>query len=170
MDLNKLVRDVPDFPREGILFKDIAPLLRSAEAFSFAVDRMAEPFLSWGVENIVAVEARGFILGGPLAIRLNAGFIAIRKPGKLPMDIVRHEYQLEYGSDVLEIQKDAIRSGQKTLIVDDILATGGTLAAVASLLELAGADVLGATVLGEILALGGRGRLPGYRIKSVLTW
>ena len=152
------VREVADFPKPGIVFKDIMPLLSSAEGFAEAVDALAAPWRGAGVQAVVAVEARGFILGAPLARALGAGFVPVRKPGKLPGRTLRRSYALEYGEDALEIQADALPRGARVLLVDDVLATGGTLAAARGLVDVLGAELVGGAVLIELTALAGRAR------------
>lgn len=161
-DWARRVRDVPDFPKPGIVFKDITPMLGDAIDFAAAIDAMAAPWRDAGIEAVLAIEARGFILGAPLARALGAGFVPARKPGKLPGRTLRQayalEYALEYGEDALELHADALRPGARVLLADDVLATGGTLAAAHALAMQAGAHVVGATVLIELAALGGRAR------------
>ncbi|HEX5305052.1 MAG TPA: adenine phosphoribosyltransferase [Dyella sp.] len=156
-----LVRAVPDFPRPGIVFRDITPLLADAGAFARCLDALAEPWLGQGVQAVCGIESRGFIFGAALARKLNAGFVPLRKPGKLPPPVTGVDYQLEYGSDRLEAQDDALKPGERTLIVDDVLATGGTLLAARALVEQLGARPVGAAVVIELDALGGRARWPG---------
>jgi adenine phosphoribosyltransferase len=151
-----LLRDVPDFPKPGILFKDITPLLADAEAFAAAVADMAEPWRNARVEAVVGIESRGFILGAALALELGCGFVPVRKPGKLPGRTLSEGYRLEYGSDRLEVHVDAVPPGARVLVVDDVLATGGTLRAATALLRRQGAQVIGADVLVELVPLGGR--------------
>lgn len=155
---SRLVRDVPDFPRPGILFKDITPVLADASGFAEALSAMAEPWRHAGVERVAGIEARGFILGAALARELDAGFVPIRKPGKLPAETFAADYGLEYGSDRLEIHTDAFQPGSRVLVVDDVLATGGTLVAALGLVERLQAQVVGAAVLIELTALQGRAR------------
>lgn len=169
-DLRPLIRDIPDYPKPGILFRDITPLLADASALVEAVDQMAAPFLDQGVEVVAAAEARGFIFGTPLAMRLGAGFVPIRKPGKLPFDLHSFAYQLEYGTDELQIHIDGIAPGQRVLIVDDLLATGGTVEACLRLLEKCDADIVGCSFLLQLETLGGRARLEPYRVHSVLSY
>lgn len=157
-DFPALIRDVPDFPKPGIRFKDITPLLADPAGFSWVVETMAGPWRDHRVDCVAGIEARGFILGAALAPALGAGFVPVRKPAKLPARVLAQEYALEYGSDRLEIHVDAIRPGTRVLLVDDVLATGGTLMAARALLERAGAALVGATVLVELEALGGRAR------------
>ena len=156
MELQQYIRDVPDFPQKGVLFRDITPLLGNAAAFKQAVEAMADPWRNQNIGAVVAIEARGYILGAPMALHLGAGFVPVRKVGKLPSKTYRVEYALEYGSSVIEMHVDAVTSGQRVLIVDDVLATGGTLAACVKLLSQAGAHVVGASMLIELSALGGR--------------
>ena len=169
MDLYPLIRDVPDFPQKGITYKDITPLLKDSAGFAAAVEAMAAPFANERIDAVVAVEARGYILGGPLAIRLGAGFVPVRKLGKLPFHTHRVEYLLEYGSDTIEMHQDGLETGHRALIVDDILATGGTLEATIKLVEGAGAEIAGMVVLAVLADLGGRERLKGHRLETVLT-
>jgi adenine phosphoribosyltransferase len=168
-----LVRDIPDFPRPGIVFKDITPLLADAAAFGEATARMTEPFRDAGITKVVAVEARGFILGGPVAQELGVGLVPVRKPGKLPWDTHAHTYELEYGTDALEIHRDALTTGDRVLVVDDVLATGGTAGAACRLVDRFDAAVAGISFLLELGFLGGRARLAdlGYEkdIESVIT-
>ena len=151
-----LVRDVPDFPQPGILFKDITPLLADAKGFAAALAAMAEPWRESGLDAVAGIESRGFILGAALAHVLGTGFVPVRKPGRLPARTLSQEYALEYGTDRLEVHADALPPGARVLLVDDVLATGGTLRAALSLLQRQGADVAGAAVLLEISALRGR--------------
>lgn len=168
MDLYTLIRDIPDFPRKGITFKDITPLLKNNAGFAQALDAMADPFISEKIDMVVAVEARGYIVGAPLALKLNAGFVPIRKVDKLPFDTHRVKYSLEYGSDTIEIHQDGLENGNRVLIVDDILATGGTLDATVKLVRGTGAEIVGMTILAEIAGLGGRDRLQGHHLETVL--
>src|SRR5579863_569785 len=159
MDLTELqsfIRAIPDFPIKGILFRDITPLLQDRAAFRAAVDMMASPYADKRIDRVVAIEARGYILGAPIAYKLGAGFVPVRKPGKLPFDKINVDYELEYGTNSLEMHKDALSSGDRVLLVDDLLATGGTAAATRSLLERLGAHVVGIAFLIELKALGGR--------------
>ncbi len=168
--LRSLVREVPDFPVAGIAFRDITPLLGNAAAFRRAVDELAEPFADLGVDRVVGVESRGFILAAPVAYRLGAAFVPVRKAGKLPWAVVREEYQLEYGSDKLEIHRDAIHPDERVLIVDDVLATGGTAAATARLVEALGGELVGIAILIELSALGGRAALGDRRLETVASY
>jgi adenine phosphoribosyltransferase len=166
--LKSRIRDIPDFPQPGVLFRDITPLLADPAAFRVAIDGMAAPFA--GIQHIVAIESRGFILGAPVAYRLNAGLVLVRKVGKLPAATIREEYGLEYGANTVEIHSDAIRPGERVIIVDDVLATGGTVRAAANLVERLGATVVGISLLIEIGFLGGRERLTGYDVSSLITY
>ena len=169
MDLSTYIRDVPDWPQEGIVFKDITPLLASPEGFREAIDTLAEEYMGIGVTKVMGAEARGFIFGGALAYRLGAGFVPARKPGKLPWDTTAVSYDLEYGTDSLEVHSDAFGDGDVVLIVDDVLATGGTAAAKAALVAATGARVAGFAFLIELDFLSGRSKLPqGAPITSLI--
>jgi adenine phosphoribosyltransferase len=170
LDLRPFVRDVPDFPRPGILFRDVTPLLADARALREAVRRLAEPFRAAGIERVVGVESRGFILGAPVALELGAGLAIARKPGKLPHRTLSVSYALEYGTDRLEMHADAIEAGQRVLLVDDLIATGGTAAATLRLAREAGGDVVGCAFLIELVALGGRAQLDAKQIHTVLRY
>jgi adenine phosphoribosyltransferase len=169
IDLRRFVRDVPDFPTAGILFRDITPLLATPEAFGAAVEAMADPFRHSGVAKVVGIEARGFMFGAAIARELGLGFVPARKPGKLPGKTEKIAYGLEYGSDALEIHADALSPGELALIVDDVLATGGTSAAAAELVERVGARVLALVFCIELAELKGRSRLSGRRAHAVLV-
>jgi adenine phosphoribosyltransferase len=166
--LKALVRDVPDFPEPGIIFRDITPLLANGDALRAAVDALAGQFD--GINSVVGIESRGFILGAPVAYALGVGMVPVRKLGRLPRATERADYALEYGTNSVEIHADALVPGTRVLIVDDVLATGGTAAATAELIERLGAEVAGIAVLIELPALGGRDRLAGYAVSSVLTY
>jgi adenine phosphoribosyltransferase len=170
MDLKQHIRHVPDFPKAGILFYDITTLLRDRAGFTSTIDMLAMPFMDQGIDAVVGIESRGFILGGPVALRLGAGFIPIRKPGKLPAKALKESYDLEYGKDALEIHEDAIEQGQRILIVDDVLATGGTAAAAAQLVKKAGGELHGLAFLLELLVLNGKSKLAGEKVFSVLQY
>jgi adenine phosphoribosyltransferase len=170
VDLRSYIRDVPDFPVEGVVFKDITPLLRSPEAFSHAVDQLEAYCRPKRPDAIVAIEARGYVLAAPLALRLGAAFIPARKPGKLPWRTIREEYQLEYGVASLELHEDAVTPGQRVVIVDDVIATGGTLKATRRLVERLGGAVVGMVCLVELTFLHGRQALDGAELFSVLTY
>ena len=164
------IRDIPDFPKPGVVFKDITPLLADVDAFRFAVDAIADHFAGDEVHKVLGVEARGFIIAAPVAYRFGAGFIPIRKAGKLPWEIEREEYELEYGSDLLEIHRDAVRPGENVLIVDDVLATGGTASATVRLVERLGATVLGLGFVIELAFLHGRDKIEGQDVVSLLAY
>jgi adenine phosphoribosyltransferase len=170
MDLACLIRDVPDFPVEGILFKDITTLLQNAQAFKKAVDKLAAQFEQHSVDQVVAIEARGFILGGPIAYKLEAGFVPVRKKGKLPAKTIKAEYSLEYGAATLEMHVDAIRPGDNVLLVDDLLATGGSAKAAIDLVERLGGKVVGAAFLVELEALRGAKKLEDYDVFSLIRF
>jgi adenine phosphoribosyltransferase len=170
IDLKTKIRDVPDFPTPGIGFKDIMPLLADAEALREAIDRMAEWAEQRRPEVVVGGEARGFFLGAALAYRLGCGFVPARRPGKLPLETIRREYALEYGSNVLELQADALAGGPRVLIHDDVLATGGTARAMADLVEHLGGVVVGFTFLIELAFLNGREQIPGYDVLSLIEY
>ncbi len=169
-DLYELIRNVPDFPRPGIQFKDITPLLRHPAGLALAVELLANPFRGRGIDIVVGAESRGFIFGTALAQALSAGFVPIRKPKKLPADKVAVTYDLEYGTDTLEIHRDAIRTGEKCLLVDDLLATGGTMDACCTLVEKLGGQILGIAVLIELQFLNGRNKFSRYDLHSVLKY
>lgn len=154
-DLSALIRDIPDFPEPGVVFKDITPVLADGRAFSTLIDALADPFRGQGVSKVAGIEARGFTLATPVADRLGAGFIPVRKPGKLPFQTVREDYTLEYGTDALEVHVDAVYPGERVLLVDDVIATGGTAAAAIRLLRGIGAEVVGFSVFIELAFLGG---------------
>ncbi len=170
LELRSLIRDIPDFPKPGIVFKDITPLLADAAALAGAVRLLAERARPLGVEYVVAAEARGFLLGPALALELGAGFVLARKPGKLPYETVSAEYLLEYGSDQLELHSDALASGRRVLVHDDLLATGGTAAALCDLVEQLGGEVLGCGFLIELAFLAGRERLAGREVHALLSY
>ena len=170
MDLKQFIRDVPDFPKPGILFKDITPLLRSPEALAYAVRGLAEPFRTEGVTAVAAIESRGFIFGSCVSQILGAGFVPIRKPGKLPWTTRRNEYQLEYGSDALEIHHDAVNADDRVLLIDDLLATGGTAAAASQLVRDCGGTLVGAAMVIELSFLDGRKKLDGITVHSLIQY
>ncbi|MFZ2961087.1 MAG: adenine phosphoribosyltransferase [Candidatus Ozemobacteraceae bacterium] len=170
MDLSKSIRDVPDFPKKGILFKDITPLLGDPAAFRAAVEGIAAAFKTARIEAVAGIESRGFILGAALALELGVGFIPIRKPGKLPYKTRKREYALEYGTDTVEIHEDAVKKGQRVLLVDDLIATGGTARAAVDLLHDIGAHVVAAAFLVELSFLKGREKLVGERVFSLLSF
>ena len=159
MNLENYIRDVPDFPKKGIVFKDITPLLADAEAMREACDRLAEPFAESGVAKVVGIESRGFIFAAPVAERLGAGLVPVRKPGKLPAETVSQSYELEYGTDQIEVHADAIAPGEKVLMLDDLLATGGTMAAACDLVRKLGGEIVGIAFVIELCFLNGRDKL-----------
>jgi adenine phosphoribosyltransferase len=170
MDLLKeKIRKVPDFPKKGILFYDLTPIMQDPVAFGQVLESLAAPFERKKIELVISMESRGFIFGAALANDLGAGFVPVRKPGKLPWKTARHEYNLEYGKDALEIHRDAVTPGQRVLIVDDVLATGGTAEATATLLRQMEAEIVGASFVLEIGELGGRKRLSGVNVQSLWT-
>lgn len=168
--LRQVIRDVPDFPKEGILFRDITTLLKDPESFQMALDAMTEPYRDHPPDYIVGIESRGFIFGGPMAVELDAGLVIVRKPGKLPADTEAVSYSLEYGDDTLEIHRDAIEPGRRTLVVDDLIATGGTARGTVELVEKIGGEVLGLAFLIELAELEGRNQLEGREIHTVLRY
>ena len=168
--LRELIRDIPDFPKPGIVFKDITPLLADADAFRFCVDAISEHFAGRHVSKVIGVEARGFIVAAPIAYRFGAGFVPVRKAGKLPWNIEKEEYALEYGSDLLEIHRDAVSPGEEVLVVDDVLATGGTAAATCRLVERLGGTVAGLGFIIELAFLSGRSKLEGRDMMSLITY
>jgi len=170
IDLQNSIRNIPDFPKPGILFRDITTLLQDKQAFKHAVDTLTEKFKHKKIDVVVAVEARGFILGGAIAHKLGAGFIPVRKKGKLPWKTDSVTYDLEYGTDTLEIHKDALKPGLRVLIVDDLLATGGTVKAVTELVELQGAKIAGIAFVIELVDLNGRSKLSKYPVVSLVEF
>ena len=170
LDLKQFVRDIPDFPQPGVMFRDITPLLASPVAFGQCIRRLADHFRHHQVDVVVAAEARGFLFGAPLALELRAAFVPIRKQGKLPYRTLAHQYELEYGSDTLEVHADAILPGQRVLVVDDVLATGGTVAACYQLLGDTGAHVLGCAVAIELLYLHGAQRIADHELFSLIQY
>lgn len=170
MELASLVRDVPDFPVEGILFKDITTLIRDPDALRGVIDRMADHYSANNVDLVVAIEARGYILGAPLAYQLGAGFVPVRKPGKLPAETISESYTLEYGTNTLEMHQDAIKPGQRVLVVDDLLATGGSARATINLVERLGGKIVGVAFMIELDFLHGREKLEGYDLLSLIHY
>ncbi|HVR77400.1 MAG TPA: adenine phosphoribosyltransferase [Acidimicrobiia bacterium] len=168
--LTSLIRDIPDFPEPGVVFKDITPVLADGPAFAHLIDALAAPYYDSGITKVAGIEARGFTLATPIAGRLGAGFIPVRKPGKLPFETVREDYALEYGTDALEIHVDAVFRGEKVVLVDDVIATGGTAAAAISLLRGLGADIVGFAVFIELGFLNGARMLDGVPLHALVTY
>ena len=169
-DLSRLIRDVPDFPKPGIVFKDITPLLADPEGLRLAISTMVSRVQDLEIDRIVGIESRGFIFGVPLALELGLGFTPVRKPGKLPWRTQSQAYDLEYGKDKLEIHEDGVHPGDRILVVDDLLATGGTMSATLGLVEALGAQVVAVAVVIELAVLNGRQRLPGRRVEALLSY
>jgi adenine phosphoribosyltransferase len=170
VEIDVLIRAIPDFPIPGILFRDITPLLKDKQGFRQTIDRFVERFGDRGIDHVVGIEARGYILGAPIAYAIGAGFIPVRKPGKLPYEKLSEEYALEYGTNTLEIHADAIGQGERVLVVDDLLATGGTAAATGKLLERLGAQVVAYAFLVELSDLGGRAKLGGAEVVTFVAY
>jgi adenine phosphoribosyltransferase len=170
VDIKTLIRDIPDFPKPGILFKDITTLLKDPEGLKATIELMAEKIRKAPCEAVVGTESRGFIFGAPLALELGVGFIPIRKPGKLPHKTRSASYELEYGTDTIEIHEDALQKGQKVALVDDLLATGGTMAASCELVEALGAEVASVTFVIELAFLNGRDKLEGRNVESLIIF
>ena len=169
-ELKKYIRDVPDYPQKGIIFRDITPILANKEIFPVVVDLMSRAWAGEKPDLVAAIEARGFIPGAAMAVKLNAGFVPIRKVGKLPWNVISESYQLEYGTDQLQVHSDAVEPGQRVLIVDDVLATGGTASAAVRLMRKLGAEVLGVQVLIELSYLAGRERLSDVKLVSEIVY
>ena len=170
IDPRDWIRDIPDFPKPGVTFKDITPMLAHPDAFRAVIDRLGEAFAGRSIDTVAAAEARGFIFGAPLALALGAGFVPIRKPGKLPYATLALEYQLEYGSDRLEVHTDAMGPGRRVLLLDDVLATGGTMRACCDLVRQAGAEVVACAFVVELSFLQGRARLEPCEVFSLITY
>jgi adenine phosphoribosyltransferase len=170
MDLKSKIREIPDFPKEGILFYDITTLLKDAESFHRVIEKLADFYRDEGIQKVVAIESRGFILGAPLAYLLKAGFVPVRKTGKLPSEVYEVQYNLEYGTNTLAIHRDAIMLGERVLVVDDLLATGGTIAATVDLVRKLGGAIVGIAFLIELQELRGRDKLRGYPVLSLINY
>ncbi len=170
MNLENKIRTIPDFPKKGIMFKDITTVLKDPEALAYCVDTLYEKYKNKGITKVIGIESRGFIIGAALAYRLGVGFVPIRKPGKLPAETIRQEYQLEYGTDVIEIHKDAIVHGEKVLLHDDVLATGGTMEAACKLVNQLGGVIVGLSFLIELSFLNPRKKLKNYDIFSLISY
>ncbi len=169
-DLKNIIRDIPDFPKKGIIFKDITTLLADAQSYQRMIDLIAHRYVGQKIDKVVGVEARGFIIGAALAYKLGAGVVLVRKPGKLPAETIKKSYDLEYGSDTLEIHVDAIKKGERILIADDLLATGGTISAVVDLVNTMGGDIVECCFMVELEFLSGRQRLPEDKVFSLITF
>ena len=169
-ELKAKIRSIPDFPIEGILFRDITPVLQDPASLSAAVDLMAGAYKGTKIDVVVGIEARGYILGAPIAYKLGAGFVPVRKPGKLPFDKISVDYALEYGTNTLEMHSDAVAGGHRVLVVDDLLATGGTAAAVRQMIDKLGGSIVGFAFLIELTALNGRAKLPGVDVKTFISY
>ena len=170
INLKSLIRTVPDFPKPGIQFKDITPVLRNPMSFKSAIDQMTSPFDKTSVDTVVAIEARGYLLGAGIALKIGSGIVPVRKPNKLPWLTFEESYELEYGSETLQIHQDAIGKGDNVLLVDDVLATGGTLRATINLVERFGANIVGISLLAELTFLNGREQLKGLQAHSVISY
>ncbi len=170
MDLKKYIRDIPDFPQKGVMFRDITTLLKEPEPFKYVIDAIVDRYKDEKIDTLVSVEARGFIFGGVVAYRLNCGFVPVRKPGKLPAETVALEYTLEYGKNTIEIHKDAIKSGERVLVFDDLLATGGTVQATCKLVEGLGGRVIECAFVSELTYLEGREKLKDYKLFSLIQY
>jgi adenine phosphoribosyltransferase len=170
MDLYSLIRTVPDFPKPGIQFKDITTILKDPAALAYCIDTLTDIFAAKRISKVIGIESRGFILGSALAYRLGAGFVPVRKPGKLPAAVLRQEYQLEYGTDAIEIHRDAVAPGERVLMHDDVLATGGTMQAACGLVNAMGGEIVGLSFIVELDFLDPRKKLPGYDIHSLLHY
>lgn len=170
MDIKSLIRDIPDFPKSGILFRDITTLLQNPEGLRYVIDKMAEKCNELSPDYILGMESRGFLFGMPVAYKLGVGFIPVRKPGKLPAEVYSAEYELEYGTDTLQMHRDAMPAGSKVVIIDDLIATGGTAAATAKLVGQAGCELVGFVFLIELKGLAGRSKLPEVPIVSLIEY
>ncbi len=169
-DLKNIIRDIPDFPKKGIVFKDITTLLADAKSYQRLIDLLAHRYVGQKIDKVVGVEARGFIIGAALAYKLGAGIVLVRKPGKLPAETFKKTYDLEYGTDTLEIHTDAIKKGERILIADDLLATGGTMAAVVDMVNSMGGEIVECCFMAELEFLSGKGRLPAGKVFSLLKF
>jgi adenine phosphoribosyltransferase len=169
-DLKNIIRDIPDFPKKGIVFKDITTLLQDARSYQRMVDLLAHRYIGQHIDKVVGVEARGFIIGSALAYKLGAGIVLVRKPGKLPSETFSKTYELEYGTDTLEIHKDAVKPGERILIADDLLATGGTMSAVVDLIQSMGGEIVECCFMAELDFLNGRQKLPAGKVFSLLNF
>ncbi len=168
--LKTIIRDIPDFPQKGVLFRDITPLLADPQTLALSIELLSNPFRGRGIDLVIGAESRGFIFGTAMACAISAGFGLVRKPGKLPFEKVSRQYALEYGEGTLEMHADAIKPGQRVVIVDDVLATGGTMKACVELVQHLGGEIVGVAVLIELMGLKGRDKLPGVNVHSVLAY
>lgn len=168
--LKQFIRDIPDFPKNGIMFRDITTLLANPQAFRDTINGLLAPYQDERIDKVVVIESRGFIFGTPMAYQLNAGVVPVRKPGKLPAETLTEEYELEYGTNTLQIHTDAIEQGERVIIVDDLLATGGTVEATIRLVQNLGGEIVGISVLAELTELGGRNRVQGYPAHSLVQY
>lgn len=170
MDLKSLIKDIPDWPKAGVVFKDITPLLQNPAALKFTIDELAKPYIDQPVDKVVAIDARGFLLASAVGYKLGAGVVLVRKPGKLPRQTIKKDYELEYASNTLEMHDDAIAKGEKVLIIDDVLATGGTAKAAVELVEQLGGEVVGLGFLIDLTFLKGVDKLKGYQVYSLIQY
>jgi len=170
IDLKKYIREIPNWPVKGVNFKDITTLLQNPKVFKYTVDEMCQPFLDQKIDKIVAIDARGFLLAAPMAYKLNCGVSLVRKKGKLPYKIIEKQYQKEYGVDILTMHQDAIKKGEKVLIVDDLLATGGTIGATVEMVEDLGGEVVGMSFIIDLPFLGGSKKLKNYKLKYLISY
>lgn len=170
MDLKKYIRDIPDFPQKGVMFRDITTLLKEAEPFKYAIDAIVDRYKTEKVDKLVSVEARGYIFGGAIAYRLHCGFVPVRKPGKLPAETVSMDYTLEYGKNTIEIHRDAIAPGERVLVFDDVLATGGTVQATCKLIEKLGGKIVGCVFISDLTYLKGSEKLKEYEVFSLVQY
>jgi len=169
MNIKEFIREIPDFPKEGILFKDITPILQNPKTYKYVINKMVDYYSNYDIDYVAAIEARGFLFGPQIAMKLDRGFIPIRKPGKLPAEVISAEYDLEYGTNTIEIHKDAIKPGDKVLLIDDLLATGGTTKAAIELIEKLNGKIISVGFLLELTALKGRNELEGYDVYSLIS-
>ena len=170
MDLKSFIQDIPDWPKEGVIFRDITPLLQNPEALKFTIEELAESYVGQKVDKVVAIDARGFLLASAVGYKLNAGVVLVRKPGKLPRKTIKQDYELEYAANTLEMHQDAISQGENILIIDDVLATGGTAKATVELVEQLGGQVVGLGFLIDLTFLKGKDKLKGYRVYSLIQY
>lgn len=170
MDLKKYIRDIPDFPQKGVMFRDITTLLKESGPFKYVIDTIVEKYKDQHIDKLVSVEARGYIFGGVIAYKLDCGFVPVRKPGKLPAETVALDYTLEYGTNTIEIHKDAIDPGERVLVFDDVLATGGTVQATCKLVEKLGGKIVGCVFVSDLTYLNGREKLKGYDVFSLVQY